>query len=81
MGSNISAFDASIYIYGFMHRFKLSEVARNELLSIIHYLLPLENSLPKTVNKLGKKIGLSKILIKENYYCPDCQVLLYRKEK
>lgn len=59
-----------------MHRFHLSEKARGELLDMIHFLLPYCNKLPKTVNKLGRTIGLEKINLKEKTFCPNCKVLV-----
>ena len=67
--------DASFYIFGFMHWFKLSEECRIELLQLCHYLLPIENYLPKTLNKLKEKIGLEKLSFNEIKYCESCRIL------
>lgn len=63
-----------------MHRFKLSEDCRKELLEMCHYLLPIENHLPKNLNKLKEKLGLEKISINEKKYCESCRILLLDSE-
>ncbi len=63
-----------------MHRFKLSEDSRKELLNLCHYLLPMDNNLPKTMTKLKEKIGLEKVAIYENKYCESCRILLKETE-
>jgi hypothetical protein len=79
--SNISTFDASLYIFGFMHRFHLSEFARSQLLEMVHFLLPIGNKLPNTINKLSSKIGLEKVVVREKKYCPRCKQLFHLFDK
>jgi hypothetical protein len=69
---NAKNFDACIYFFSFCHRFKLSLVAQDALLKMIHFMLPIENSFPKTINKLKAFIGMDKIDLHETNYCEKC---------
>ncbi len=74
--TNVSTFDASLYFFAYCHRFKLSMKAQEELLNLIHFLLPFENNFPKTINKMKLEIGLDNIELNTKEYCERCKVLL-----
>jgi hypothetical protein len=69
---NVSTFDACIYFFAFCHRFKLSLIAQDSLLKMLHFMLPLGHSFPKTMTKLKTLIGMDKIELNEKYYCENC---------
>ena len=57
-GSHVTVKNSAYYLLGFMERFNLSEICREELLKLLQYHLPLENKVVKTINKLNSKICL-----------------------
>ncbi len=62
-------------IIGFSQRFGLSDVAKIDLLKIIHILIPKPNKLPKSV-KLLEKSQIEKINVEEIAFCSDCHQVL-----
>jgi hypothetical protein len=50
--------------------------AQEELLKLLHFILPLDNNFPKTLNKLKLKIGLEDIEMHTREYCESCKVIL-----
>lgn len=64
--------EASLMILSYFNRFDLSIVAQEKLLELIHILLPSPNNLPKTLNKLKKKLNNDNDSIKEKFYCDNC---------
>ena len=73
-GSQISVKNSSFYILGFMERFNLSEVCREELLKLLQYHLPFDNKVVKTINKLNCKLKIDKLNVVKKKFCQKCRL-------
>jgi len=72
-GSTVLTKEASYYVFAFMTRFNLDGNCCDEFLKLIQYLLPHENTFPKTMNVMEKIIGLEKTLVHVKDYCQTCR--------
>ena len=52
------------------------KTAQNELLFLCQTLLPLDNNLPKSIDKLKKYVGIDKQLVTEKKFCQKCSSIL-----
>ena len=71
-GSNISVTEACLSIVSFIERFNLTEVAKKSLLNLINIIIPFKNKLPKTVNKIYKKVSSTQPKYNQEFYCNTC---------
>ena len=70
--SHVTVKNSSFFLLAFMERFNLSEVCREELLSLVQYHLPLGNKVAKSINKLNSTIDLNKSTVFKRLFCQTC---------
>lgn len=72
-GSAVLTKEASYFVFAFMTRFNLDGICCDEFLKLIQYLLPHENTFPKTMNAMEKMIGLEETFVHVKDYCQTCR--------
>lgn len=74
--SRLSVNESSLLIVSFISRYSLTREARKDLVNLIHQLIPFNNNMPKSYNKVEAKVFQKKNSIKEIKYCINCQYKL-----
>lgn len=66
--------EACLAIMYFIDRFSFSNVAKQKLIELIKFLIPINNNLPSTVNKISKIVSLLKFNPITDRYCKSSSV-------
>ena len=70
--SHVTVKNSSFFLLAFMERFNLSEVCREELLTLLQYHLPLGNKVAKSIHKLNANLDLEKSTVYKRLFCQKC---------